>query len=79
MASHFNVLNPGEYYGEMAYLWSGNPPRQATVESMTDLLIAEYDSAGVEQMAVETQLHLMRSLARNLADRLALANTRLIR
>jgi hypothetical protein len=46
---------------------------------MTELLIAEYDSAGVEQMAVETQLHLMRSLARNLADRLALANTRLIR
>ena len=74
-----NVLNPGEYYGEMAYLWSGKPPRQATVESMTGLLIAEYDSAGVEQMAVETQLHLMRSLARNLADRLALANTRLIR
>jgi serine/threonine protein kinase len=74
-----NVLNPGEYYGEMAYLWSGKPPRQATVESMTDLLIAEYDSAGVEQMAVETQLHLMRSLARNLADRLALANTRLVR
>ena len=74
-----NVLNPGEYYGEMAYLWSGTPPRQATVESMTDLLIAEYDSSGVERMAVETQLHLMRSLARNLADRLALANTRLIR
>jgi tRNA A-37 threonylcarbamoyl transferase component Bud32 len=74
-----NVLNPGEYYGEMAYLWAGNPPRQATVESMTDLLIAEYDSGGVEKMTVETQLHLMRSLARNLADRLALANTRLIR
>ena len=74
-----NVLNPGEDYGEMAYLWSGRPPRQATVESMSDLLIAEYDSAGVEQMALETQLHLMRSLARNLADRLALANTRLIR
>ena len=74
-----NVLNPGEYYGEMAYLWAGNPPRQATVESMTDLLIAEYDSGIVEHMAVETQLHLMRSLARNLADRLALANTRLIR
>jgi tRNA A-37 threonylcarbamoyl transferase component Bud32 len=74
-----NVLNPGEYYGEMAYLWSGNPPRQATVESMTDILIAEYESSGVEHMAVETQLHLMRSLARNLADRLALANTRLVR
>ena len=74
-----NVLNPGEYYGEMAYLWAGSPPRQATVESMTDLLIAEYDSGIVEHMAVETQLHLMRSLARNLADRLALANTRLIR
>ena len=63
----------------MAYLWAGSPPRQATVESMTDLLIAEYDSGIVEHMAVETQLHLMRSLARNLADRLSLANTRLIR
>jgi len=74
-----NLVNPVEYFGEMAYMWGGSLPRHATVESMTDLLLAEFDPVALEAMSMSAQLHLTRALARNLVDRLALANTRLIR
>jgi serine/threonine protein kinase len=74
-----NVVNPVEYFGDMAYMWGGALPRHATVESMTDLLVAEFEPAALDAMSISAQLHLTRALARNLVDRLALANTRLIR
>ena len=74
-----NVVNPVEYFGDMAYMWGGALPRHATVESMTDLLVAEFEPAALDSMSTSAQLHLTRALARNLVDRLALANTRLIR
>jgi serine/threonine protein kinase len=74
-----NVVNPVEYFGEMAYMWGGAMPRHATVESMTDLLLAEYEPGALDAMSTSAQLHLTRALARNLVDRLALANTRLMR
>jgi tRNA A-37 threonylcarbamoyl transferase component Bud32 len=74
-----NVVNPGEFFGEMAWIWGGALPRHATVESMTELLLAELEPAALARMSIGAQLHLTRSLARNLVDRLALANTRLAR
>lgn len=74
-----NVVNPVEYFGEMAYMWGGTLPRHATVESMTELLLAEFEPATLNRMSISAQLHLTRALARNLVDRLALANTRLMR
>ncbi|MGH8674819.1 MAG: cyclic nucleotide-binding domain-containing protein, partial [Burkholderiales bacterium] len=74
-----NVVNPVEYFGEMAYMWGGALPRHATVESMTALLLAEFEPDALDAMSTSAQLHLTRALARNLVDRLALANTRLIR
>ena len=74
-----NVVNPVEYFGEMAYMWGGALPRHATVESMTELLLAEFEPQALNRMSISAQLHLTRALARNLVDRLALANTRLMR
>jgi len=74
-----NVVNAGECFGEMGYIRGGALPRHATVESMTDLLIAEFDPATLSRMSAGAQLQLTRALARNLVDRLELANTRLAR
>ncbi len=74
-----NLINPSECFGEMAYIWGGALPRHATVESMTELLLAEFDPVALGAMSPGAQLHLTRALARNLVDRLALANTRLTR
>jgi CRP-like cAMP-binding protein len=74
-----NVVNHSECFGEMAYIWGGKLPRHATVESMTKLLVAEFEPAALQQMSVGAQLQLTRALVRNLVDRLVLANTRVAR
>jgi serine/threonine protein kinase len=71
-----NVISHSECFGEMAYIWGGELPRHATVESMTKLLLAEFDPDALARMSGGAQLQLTRALVRNLADRLVLANTR---
>jgi hypothetical protein len=71
-----NVVNHSECFGEMAYIWGGELPRHATVESMTPLVLAEFDPAALVRMSGGAQLQLTRALVRNLVDRLVLANTR---
>jgi len=72
-----NMVNAGEFFGDMAYLWGGELPRHATADAMTDLLLAEFERPAIEKMSTGAQLHLTRALARNVVDRLALANQRL--
>jgi hypothetical protein len=74
-----NMVSGGECFGEMAYIGGGEQPRHATVEAMTELLLAEFDPAALEKMSLGAQLQLTRALVRNVTDRLALANARLSR
>jgi eukaryotic-like serine/threonine-protein kinase len=74
-----NMVNGGECFGEMAYIGSGEQRRHATVEAITELLVAEFDAASLEKMSLGAQLQLTRALVRNVTDRLALANDRLAR
>jgi serine/threonine protein kinase len=74
-----NMVSAGECFGEMAYIGSDGPRRHATVEAMSELLLAEFEPAALEKMSLGAQLQLTRALMRNVTDRLALANVRLIR
>jgi serine/threonine protein kinase len=74
-----NVLRAGEYFGEMAYIKSGSIARQATVESMSDLVLAEFDMQAIQQLSNNCQLHLTFALLHTLVDRLALADERIAR
>ena len=74
-----NMIDKKEFFGEMAYIRGGDLPRHATVESMTALLIAEFEPEALARMSVGAQLQLTRTLVRNLVDRLELANTRITR
>ena len=74
-----NMVNEGECFGEMAWIRGGNMMRHATVDSMTELLIAKFRPEALAKMELSAQLHLTRALVRNLVDRLDLANTRLAR
>ena len=78
-AKLLNMLNAGEYFGEMAYIGGGEQPRHATVQAMSDLLLAEFEPAALDKMSMGAQLQLTRALVRNVTDRLALANVRLAR
>ena len=74
-----NMVNEGECFGEMAYIRGGEVPRNATVGSVTELLLAKFRPDAFSKMSLGAQLYLTRALARNLADRLELANTRIAR
>jgi len=72
-----NTINESEFFGEMAYIRGGEEPRAATVQALSDLILAEFEPETLEVMSLEAQLHLARALVRNVVDRLALANTRI--
>ena len=74
-----NVLNAGECFGEMAYIKAGGIPRQATVESMADAVIAEFDADALAQTSLTCRLQLSTALLHSMVDRLALANERMAR
>jgi len=71
-----NMVGAAEFIGEMAYI-AGGEARHATVESHTDMLIAEFLPDALDKMSLGAQLQLTRALVRNVSDRLALANTRI--
>ena len=73
-----NVLRAGECFGEMAYARDQAASRQATVETSTDALVIELTRSALDGLSMGCQLQLNRALLRALADRLELANVRLI-
>jgi CRP-like cAMP-binding protein len=74
-----NMINEGECFGEMAFIRGGDEPRHATVEAMSEVVLAELHPETVDRMSLSAQLHLTRALVRNVVDRLALANMRTAR
>lgn len=73
-----NVIGAGEFFGEMAYIAGSKLPRHATVESMTEVVLAEFQDESLDRMSDSCQRSFMRALVRNLADRLALADSRIV-
>jgi hypothetical protein len=74
-----DVLRAGESFGEMAYIRGESARRQATVQTSTEALIAEFPRSALESLGLGCQLHLMRALLGSMADRLAMSNARLAR
>jgi len=72
-----NVIGAGEFFGEMGYVCGGEQPRQATVESMTEVILAEFEHTALDRMSKACHSSFMRALVRNLVDRLALADVRI--
>ena len=72
-----NVIGTGEFFGEMGYICGGDLPRQATVESMTEVILAEFEDSALDHMSKSCHSSFMRALVRNLVDRLALADVRI--
>jgi len=71
-----NLIGAGECFGEMSYIRDGMQ-RQATIEALTEVVVAEFESAALEQTSPGCQLHFTRGIVRTLVERLELANTRL--
>src|SRR5262245_11774715 len=74
-----SMIHEGECFGEMAFIRGGEEPREATVEAVTEVVVAEFKPETLEGLSHGAQLHLTRALVRNAVERLALANSRLAR
>ena len=61
----------------MSYIRDGDTPRQATVESLTEMVVAEFENDALEKTSASCQLYFMRALVRTLVERLEFANTRI--
>ena len=75
-----NVLRAGECFGEMSYIKGSATPRQATVESLTEVVVAEIARDAIEQRVNATgRLNIALALLNSLVDRLAMADERISR
>ena len=73
-----NLLEAGECVGEMSYVKEGEIARQATVESMDDVLLAEFEPEALDEVSLKCRYQFSQALLHSLVDRLALADARLI-
>ena len=73
-----NVLNAGECVGDMSYIKEGGIPRQATVETLSDVLLVEFEKEALDKVSVECRYQLSLALMHSLVDRLALGDERLV-
>lgn len=73
-----NVIKPGEHFGEMAYIHRGTK-RQATLEALSDSIIAEFSFEVLESLSHGCQLRLSKILLHSMTDRVTLAGNRIAR
>ncbi len=73
-----NVLDAGDCVGEMAYIKEGGILRQATVETMSDVLVVEFERGMVDKVSLKCRHQLSLALMHSLVDRLSLADERLV-
>ncbi len=74
-----NVLGKGEWFGEMPYVIGKAGARGATVETSADSTLVEFARDALEALGDRCQLQFAKALMRNLADRLAFSNVRVLR
>jgi CRP-like cAMP-binding protein len=73
------TLDAGACFGEMAYIKDGEMPRQATIETMSDAIVAEFDSQLLSETSINCRLQLTTALLHMMVDRLAIMNERLLK
>jgi CRP-like cAMP-binding protein len=72
-------LGEGACFGEMAYIKAGEMPRSATVETLGEAVLAEFDAETLAETSLNCRLQLTTALLHAMVDRLAMANERLAR
>lgn len=73
-----NVIKAGEYFGEMSYI-RREMVRQATLESLSDIIVAEFPFPVLEQLSPGCELRFTKTLLLSMTDRLMLADDRIVR
>lgn len=67
-----NLLEAGECVGEMSYVKEGEIARQATVETMDDVLLAEFEAGGRRSGQPERRYQFLGALLHSLVEQYVL-------
>ena len=73
-----NVIKAGEFFGEMSYILRGSL-RQATLETMSDAVVAEFSFDALEKLSASCELRFVKILLRSMTNRLVAADIRIVR
>lgn len=73
-----NVIKPGEFFGEMAYI-QRESNRQATLEAVSEVVVAEFPFEALETLSDSCELRFVKSLLSSMTDRLVHADDRIVR
>lgn len=73
-----NNIKGGEFFGEMAYIQRGSN-RQATLETTSDAIIAEFTFEALEKLGIGCELRFVRSLLSTMTSRLVAADISIVR
>ena len=71
-----NVVRVGEWFGETPFILGHAGERNATVETTVDSTLIGFPIDVIEILGAKRQLHIARSIMRNLSDRLSFSNLR---
>jgi len=74
-----NVIGDGEWFGEIPYIVGKAGARGATVVTSADSTLVEFPRLAIESLGNHCQLQFTKALMRNLSDRLAFSNVRVVR
>jgi serine/threonine protein kinase len=72
-----NVLHAGDSFGELPYIRGRADARQASVETSTESMLAQFERSALEALPDSCQLHFARALLGALAERISLSNARI--
>lgn len=72
-----NMIKPAEHFGEMSYIKRGTS-RHATLETMSDCIVAEFQFDALDCLSKGCQLRLSRILLSAMTNRVALADDRIV-
>jgi serine/threonine protein kinase len=75
--SLLNIIKTGECFGEMAHIQRGTN-RHATLETISDVVVAEFSFQAMDKLSTTCKLHFERTLLHSLVDRLVLAGDRIV-
>ena len=74
-----NALGGGEWFSELPYVIEKAGARGATVETSAGSTLVEFPRNALEVISDHRQLQYAKALMRNLSDRLAFSNLRVMR
>jgi serine/threonine protein kinase len=73
-----DLVRAGDCFGDIGYVYGNDGRRNATVQTATDAIVAEFSRDMLTNLSIESRLHFANALLRVMAERLTFLSARLV-